>query len=65
MSLLGIILPLIVLGVLLWLVETYIPMAPPIPMLIRLVVVIVVVLWLLNVFGLMPYATNFQVPRVR
>lgn len=42
---------LIIIGVLLWLVNTYIPMAAPIKTIINVVAVLVVVLWLLNLFG--------------
>jgi hypothetical protein len=53
MSLVGIVLALVVVGVLLWLVETYIPMNPTIKKAIEVVVIIVVVLWLLQVFGVL------------
>jgi hypothetical protein len=53
MSLVTIVITLIVVGVLLWLVNTYIPMDGKIKNIINIVVVIVVVLWLLNVFGVM------------
>ena len=43
---------LIVVGVALWLVDRYIPMDPPIKILIRVVVILVIVLWLLRVFGI-------------
>jgi hypothetical protein len=43
---------LIVIGVLLWLVNRFIPMAGSIKSILNGVVVIGVVLWLLNVFGL-------------
>ena len=52
MPLLHIFLVLIVVGVLLWLVNSFIPMARPIKSILNAVAVIVVVLWLLNVFGL-------------
>jgi len=52
MPLLHIFLVLIVVGVLLWLVNSYIPMARSIKSILNAVAVIVVVLWLLNVFGL-------------
>lgn len=51
MSLISIVLVLIIVGVLLGLVNRYIPMAYPIKSIINGVVVIVVVLWLLQVFG--------------
>ena len=52
MPVLNIFLVLIVVGVLLWLVNSYIPMARPIKSILNAVAVIAVVLWLLNVFGL-------------
>ncbi len=52
MPLLQIILALVVVGVLLWLVNRFIPMAGSIKSILNAVVVIFVVLWLLNVFGL-------------
>jgi len=52
MPLVQIVLVLIVVGVLLWLINRYIPMQGTIKSILNAVVVIVVVLWLLNVFGL-------------
>ena len=54
MALIQIVIVLAVVGVLLWLVLTYVPLAPPFPKLITGVVVVCVVLWLLNVFGILP-----------
>ena len=53
MPLVQLIVVLIVVGVLLGLVNRYIPMAGSIKSILNAVVVIVVVLWLLNVFGLL------------
>ena len=50
--LIHVVLVLIVVGVLLWLVNSYIPMASSIKSILNLVVVIVVILWLLSVFGI-------------
>jgi hypothetical protein len=52
MPLLQILIVLVVVGVLLWLVNTYIPMQKTIKSILNGVVVIAVVLWLLSVFGL-------------
>lgn len=52
---------LIVVGVCLYLVQTYIPMAPPIKTVITVVVVLVLCLWLLQVFGV----ADMPVPRLR
>lgn len=51
MPLLTVVLTLIVVGVILWLINTYIPMQSTIKNIINIVVVIVVILWLLNGFG--------------
>ena len=64
MPLVQVLIALIVVGVLLWLVNSFIPMAGSIKSILNAVVVIVVVVWLLNVFGLMHYITNFHVNRV-
>jgi hypothetical protein len=52
MPLLQILLVLVVIGVLLWLVNSFIPMQGTIKSLLNAVVVICTVLWLLNIFGL-------------
>jgi len=39
---------LVIVGVLLYLVETYVPMAPPIKVIIRVITILLVVLWLLK-----------------
>jgi hypothetical protein len=62
MPLIQVLLVLIVVGVLLWLVNTFIPMAGPIKSILNAVVVICVVVWLLNVFGLMGQIYHIRVP---
>jgi len=52
MPLIQILLTLIVVGVLLWLVNRFIPMEGSIKSILNGVVIIAVVLWLLNIFGL-------------
>jgi len=52
MPLLQIVMVLVIVGVLLWLVNQFIPMAGSIKSILNAVVVIGVVLWLLNIFGL-------------
>lgn len=63
MPLVQVVLVLIVVGVLLWLINRFIPMAGSIKSILNAVVVIAVVLWLLNVFGLWDYATHVRVGR--
>ncbi|GAB2810303.1 MULTISPECIES: Thivi_2564 family membrane protein [Ferruginibacter] len=60
MPILNIIIILIVVGVLLWLVNTYIPMDRKIKNILNVVVVIVVVVWLLKVFGLLSSLQNMH-----
>ena len=52
MPLVNVVLTLIVVGVLLWLINTYIPMQSTIKSIINAVVVIAVILWLLHGFGI-------------
>jgi hypothetical protein len=52
---------LIVVGVLLWLVNNFIPMAGSIKSILNAVVVIVTVLWLLNIFGLFHSLSRMRV----
>jgi len=65
MSLISIAITLIVVGVLLWLVNTYIPMDGKIKRILNIVVVIVVVLWLLSAFGILGHTGEIHVPSVR
>ena len=54
---------LIVVGVLLWLVNRFIPMQGSIKSILNVVVVIAVVLWLLNVFGIFHSMSHMHVGR--
>ena len=51
MPLIQLILILVVVGVILWLVNSYIPMDAAIKKILNVVVIIAVILWLLSVFG--------------
>jgi len=61
----NLIITLIVIGVLLWLVNAYIPMDAKIKNILNVVVVICVVLWLLGVFGVLGSLSGVGVPRLR
>jgi hypothetical protein len=61
MPLLQILMILIVVGVLLWLVNNFIPMAGSIKSILNAVVVIGVVLWLLNIFGVIHSLSRIHV----
>jgi hypothetical protein len=57
--LLHVVLVLIVVGVALWLINSFIPMARSIKSILNVVVVVVVILWLLSVFGLIGPFSRF------
>jgi hypothetical protein len=59
--LINIIVVLIVVGVLLWLVNTYIPMDSKIKSILNAVVVICVILWLLQAFGIIGSLNSVRV----
>jgi hypothetical protein len=61
MPLVQVVVTLIVVGILLWLVNRFIPMAGSIKSILNAVVVIAVVLWLLNIFGLLQTLTNIHI----
>ena len=63
MPLLNIVIVLIVVGVLLHLINRYIPMASSIKSLLNILVVVVVCVWLLQVVGLWGDVTHFRFPR--
>jgi hypothetical protein len=63
MPLLQILLVLIVVGVLLWLVNRFIPMQGTIKSILNAVVIICVALWLLNIFGLFQSLFRIHVGR--
>jgi hypothetical protein len=61
MPLLTILIVLIVAGVILWLVNNYIPMDGKIKNILNVVVVIVVIVWLLKVFGIFNYLKDIHI----
>jgi hypothetical protein len=61
MPLLTILIVLIVVGVVLWLINTYIPMDGKIKNILNVVVVIVVIFWLLKAFGLLDNLKGIRV----
>lgn len=61
MSPVTLVIVLVVVGVVLWLINSYIPMQATIKKILNAVVVIVVVLWLLNVFGILNNIGNIRI----
>jgi uncharacterized membrane-anchored protein len=64
MTLIDIVLVLVVAGLILWLINTYVPMAGGIKSLLNVVVFVVLLIWVLQVFGLIG-AIPFRVPPLR
>ena len=64
MSLITVVLTLIVIGVLLWLINTFIPMAGSIKSILNVVIVIAVILWLLYGFGVLGHSGEIRMPTV-
>jgi hypothetical protein len=62
MPLLYVVLVLIVIGVVLWLINTYVPMASPIKSILNAVVIIAVIIWLLKVFGIWGSVAHVTTP---
>ena len=61
MPLINIIITLVVVGVALWAINTYIPMAKPVKTILNVVVVVVLVIWLLQVFGIIGSINSIRV----
>jgi hypothetical protein len=64
MPLINLVVVLIVVGVLLWLVNNYIPMDRKIKSILNAVVVIAVVIWLLNVLGLLDGIMDYRIDKL-
>lgn len=61
MSLLSILIAIIVVGVLLWVINTFLPMDRQIKQIFNLVVVAALIIWLLKAFGLFAYLTSIYI----
>ena len=65
MTLINIAVVLVVVGLVLWLINTYIPMAGSIKSLLNIVVFVVVLVWLLQGFGLVGNIPGVHIPALR
>jgi hypothetical protein len=61
MPLINVLLVLIVVGVILWLINTYIPMDRKIKNILNIVAVIIVIIWLLRALGLMDSLSSIRI----
>ena len=64
MTLLNIIVILVVIGIVMWLINAFIPMAGAIKALLNLVVFVVVLIWLLGAFGVVINLPGVHIPRL-
>ena len=64
MSLITFIVVVVIIGVALWLINTYIPMQANVKKFLNIAVVVLLILWLLYAIGILP-AGDIRVPRVR
>lgn len=64
MTLVQIVVILVVVGLVMWLINTYIPMAGAIKSLLNIVVFVVVLIWILQTFGLIGAIPGFKMPRL-
>jgi hypothetical protein len=65
MTLINIVVVLVVVGLVLWLINTYIPMAGAIKSLLNVVVFVVVLIWLLQVFGVIGPIQGLHIPNLK
>lgn len=65
MSLVNIVVVLVVVGLVMWLINTYIPMANAIKSLLNVVVFVVVLVWVLQGFGVIGAIPGVTMPRLR
>jgi hypothetical protein len=63
MSLINLLIVLILVGVLLWVINTYIPMDQKIKKILNVAVVVIVVLWLLQAFGVLGSLDSIRIGR--
>jgi hypothetical protein len=61
-TLVNIIVILVVVGLVMWLINTYIPMAGAIKSLLNIVVFVVLLIWILQVFGVIGAIPGLRIP---
>ncbi|MDT8450331.1 MAG: Thivi_2564 family membrane protein [Wenzhouxiangellaceae bacterium] len=61
MPLINLIITLVVVGVVLWLINSYIPMQHTMKKILNVVVIIVVILWLLSAFGVIGSMSGMRI----
>jgi hypothetical protein len=64
MTLVDIVLIFVVIGLVMWLINAYIPMAAGIKSLLNIVVFVVVLIWVLRVFGIVGEIPGVRIPKL-
>jgi hypothetical protein len=64
-TLVNIVVILVVVGLVMWLINTYIPMASAIKSLLNIVVFVVVLIWILQTFGLVGAIPGLKMPALK
>jgi hypothetical protein len=64
-TLVNIVVILVVIGLVMWLINTYIPMAGAIKSLLNIVVFVVVLIWILQTFGLIGAIPGLKMPALK
>lgn len=65
MPLLNLAIVIILIGVLLWAINRFIPMNQSIKNILNFVVISGLVIWLLNSFGLLSFLSNIKIPKIK
>lgn len=65
MSLLTLVVALVAVGIILYCINQFVPMDAKIKMILNVVVILVLVVWLLQAFGVIDAFNNVRVPRAR
>lgn len=64
MTLIGLIIVLVIIGLVLWLINTFIPMDPKVKAILNVVVIIILVLWLVQTlfggFGILNHSVRIR-----
>lgn len=63
MTIIGLIFALVIIGLVLWLINTFIPMDPKVKAILNVVVIIILVLWLIQTmlgFGFLPHTVRIR-----
>lgn len=61
MSLLSVIIAIVVVGLILWAINKWVPMQPNVKQILNIVVIIILVVWLLQGFGFFAYVRNIRI----